>query len=301
MPAFLGQYCVKDEQCHLSDFNSNCHFIVRGVYGRCRCAFGSGSDGKCSPGEGGECREDAECRGTHPQASCKGGTCQCPDGRCTDVAALPVKIRPVSLGKPCLSHSQCQARDQNSRCEGGRCECVIDTPTCSSVNTRCLNDTFQCTSGQCISWYFVCDGEKNCLDGTDEENCTPFACPVEAFQCNDGTCLSRSAVCNGRWECPDGSDEARCYTGIPCDVHSFRCASGQCVPAYAFCNAVVDCLDGSDENFAACERGESCPEDSFRCGNGRCRSSAILCSGLDGCGDNTDEDRCNVCHCKAPE
>ncbi|GFY28261.1 low-density lipoprotein receptor-related protein [Trichonephila clavipes] len=169
--AFLGQYCVKDEQCHLSDLNSKCHFIVRGVYGRCQCAFGSGSDGKCLPGE---CREDAECQRTHPQALCKDGICQCPNGRCTDVAALPVKIRPVSLGKSCVSHSQCQARDQHSRCEGGRCECAIDTPTCSSVNTRCLNDTFQCTSGQCISWYFVCDGEKNCLDGTDEENCTPF-------------------------------------------------------------------------------------------------------------------------------
>ncbi|GFY66788.1 low-density lipoprotein receptor-related protein [Trichonephila inaurata madagascariensis] len=95
-PAFLGQYCVKDEQCHLSDLNSKCHFIVRGVYGRCQCAFGSGSDGKCLPGEGGGCREDVECQRTHPQALCKDGTCQCPNGRCTDVAALQV-VNPFKL------------------------------------------------------------------------------------------------------------------------------------------------------------------------------------------------------------
>ncbi|CAL1266647.1 unnamed protein product [Larinioides sclopetarius] len=304
-PAHVGQYCVSQEHCEMSDPNSRCRFIVPGVYGKCECPLGRDPNGRCAPDLGGRCNEDSECQHAIPLAVCRDRECQCPHGRqgktCLEATLSEISSNPVSLGKPCLSHTQCQARDPHSRCIQGRCECMIDTPQCSSRNTQCLNDTFQCTSGQCISWYFVCDGEKNCLDGTDEENCTPFACPSQSFQCNDGTCLSRSAVCNGRWECPDGSDEARCYTGIPCDAHSFRCASGQCVPAYAFCNAVVDCLDGSDEDFAVCERGEECPKESFQCGNGRCRSTAILCSGLDGCGDNTDEDRCNVCRCEAPE
>ncbi|XP_055951297.1 very low-density lipoprotein receptor-like [Argiope bruennichi] len=304
-PAPVGQYCVNQEHCEMSDPNSRCQFIVPGIYGKCECPLGTDPNGKCAPGLSGRCHEDSECQLVTPLSVCREGECQCLHGRqgeiCTEATFSEISSKPVSLGKPCLSHTQCEARDPNSRCIRETCECMIDTPKCSSRNTQCLNDTFQCTSGQCISWYFVCDGEKNCLDGTDEENCTPFACPSESFQCNDGTCLSRSAVCNGRWECPDGSDEARCYTGIPCDAHSFRCASGQCVPAYAFCNAVVDCLDGSDEDFAVCERGEECPKESFQCGNGRCRSTAILCSGLDGCGDNTDEDRCNVCRCEAPE
>ncbi|GIY32040.1 hypothetical protein CDAR_411332 [Caerostris darwini] len=306
-PASVGDYCVSDAHCGLSDPNSRCRFIVPGVYGKCECysPLPPDSTGKCAPDLGGSCEEDADCERATPYSTCNEGTCRCLLERkgqgCTSPAQSEVSLRPVSLGLPCVAHNQCQARDPHSQCQGGRCECARLAPTCSSANTRCLNDTFQCTNGQCISWYFLCDGEKNCKDGSDEDNCTPFACPPQSFQCNDGTCLSRSSVCNGRWECPDGSDEARCYTGIPCDGHSFRCASGQCVPAYAFCNAVVDCLDGSDEDFAVCERGEGCPAGSFQCGNGRCRSSAILCSGLDGCGDNTDEDRCTVCRCEAPE
>lgn len=99
----------------------------------------------------------------------------------------------------------------------------------------------------------MCDKQRHCDDGSDEEACAAAGCPREAFQCNDGTCLSRASVCNGRWECPDGSDEARCYKGIACDKKAFQCRSGQCLPQYAFCNAVTDCLDGSDEDEQLCE------------------------------------------------
>lgn len=221
----------------------------------------------------------------------------------------------VSLGKPCRSSIECQVRDPYSYCKDGMCECLSPSSKCNSLNTGCHNDTFQCRSGQCISWYFVCDKNKNCDDGSDEEDCAvDGGCPKEAFQCNDGTCLSRASVCNGRWECPDGSDEARCYKGIACDAKSFQCKSGQCLPQYTFCNAVTDCIDGSDELESECEQGilslfvekvlitflrfspaRTCPKGTFQCKNNRCRSTAILCSGVDGCGDNSDEDRCDVC------
>ncbi|KAI1293593.1 Prolow-density lipoprotein receptor-related protein 1 [Halotydeus destructor] len=200
-----------------------------------------------------------------------------------------------SLGKPCSSSIECQIRDPYSSCVNGTCECLSPSSKCSSERTGCPKDTFQCRSGQCISWYFVCDKHNNCDDGSDEQFCTEKGCPKEAFQCDDGTCLSRGSVCNGRWECPDGSDEARCYKGISCDSKAHQCKSGQCLPQYAFCNAVADCVDGSDEDESLCEHSAVCPKGTFQCDNGRCRSTAILCSGVDGCGDNSDEDKCEVC------
>lgn len=161
--------------------------------------------------------------------------------------------RATSLGKRCQHRKECQMRDPYSDCIEGVCECQRPTSQCGAKSTGCLEDTFQCRNGQCISWYFVCDKFKNCDDGSDEDECQQHPCPKEAFQCDDGTCLARSKVCNGHWECPDGSDEARCYKGSSCDAKAFRCQNGQCLPQYAFCNAVEDCVDGSDEVEETCE------------------------------------------------
>lgn len=40
---------------------------------------------------------------------------------------------------------------------------VAALPSCSSEEFKCV------TSGECISLGFVCDGEKDCVDGSDEE------------------------------------------------------------------------------------------------------------------------------------
>lgn len=187
-----------------------------------------------------------------------------------------------SLGKPCSSSAQCKRRDPNSACINGICECSRPTNGCSSNSTGCHKDTFQCRSGQCISWYFVCDQVKNCDDGSDEQGCQlKFACPPEAFQCLDGSCLPRAKLCNGKRECSDGSDEFQCSAsnrissspwpslavnssadtrerrpaaGRGCHPGAFECADGQCLPAYVFCNAVEDCSDGSDEREQLCDR-----------------------------------------------
>ncbi|KAG8186454.1 hypothetical protein JTE90_012373 [Oedothorax gibbosus] len=314
-PAPLDDFCLNDRQCQMANSYSYCQYIVPRIYGKCKCPMNyMVDDGNCFPYLGSECKKHQDCEQATPNSFCnregKSAYCECRDGyelsankfRC-NLVEKPEHVSieyPKSIGTSCTNSYECHARDPYSTCRNGTCDCIAPDSSCNARNPGCHPDTFQCHSGYCISWYFVCDKQKNCPDNSDEDLCVPFNCPKQAFQCDDGTCLSKSLVCNGQWECPDGSDEARCYTGIPCDKSAFRCKNGQCLPQYTFCNAVQDCADGSDELDEVCELGDYCPKNSFQCDNQRCRSSAILCSGLDGCGDNSDETNCEVCQCKKP-
>jgi len=34
-----------------------------------------------------------------------------------------------------------------------------------------------------------------------------YRCPGSAFRCNYGACVSKNSICNGEYDCVDGSDE----------------------------------------------------------------------------------------------
>lgn len=104
-----------------------------------------------------------------------------------------------------------------------------DEKDCDHHLYMCMSSEFLCPEFLCIDKVWLCDGENDCIDGSDEMNCTstnntaisvltsdwpkPFSngsCPMDWFTCKMGRCIPMNWHCDGNIDCPDRSDETDC-------------------------------------------------------------------------------------------
>jgi hypothetical protein len=135
-------------------------------------------------------------------------------------------------------------------------------PTGSLSCAVCAPHEFQCSNRSCLAAVFVCDGDDDCGDGSDERGCADPACGHHEFRCGGGgACIPERWVCDRQFDCEDRSDEAAELCGrtgrtglgttsapAACaPTTQFACRSGECIHLGWRCDGDRDCKDMSDE------------------------------------------------------
>ncbi|XP_060132262.1 basement membrane-specific heparan sulfate proteoglycan core protein isoform X6 [Zootoca vivipara] len=146
-------------------------------------------------------------------------------------------------------------------------------PSLAPILRPCRKDEAICSNKQCIPRDYICDGERDCSDGSDESRCgTPSPCEPNEFKCRNGHCALKLWRCDGDNDCTDGSDELNCPTkgpGDTCAPDQFVCVSTRtCIPASYQCDDETDCADRSDEIGCTPPQVITPPEESIQAAPG---------------------------------
>ncbi|XP_074051330.1 MAM and LDL-receptor class A domain-containing protein 1 [Macrotis lagotis] len=148
-------------------------------------------------------------------------------------------------------------------------ECTSGGPV-TTLPTICEADHFPCIyTPQCVLLSRKCNGQEDCMDGTDELDCPtkfpPQTCGKMEFPCSANECIPSILLCDGVPDCQFNEDESTCSNGHCLDGSLMCPSTNSCVPAFQRCDGFVDCTDFQlDESSCSecpigyCKNGGTC-------------------------------------------
>ncbi|GFR68373.1 heparan sulfate proteoglycan 2 [Elysia marginata] len=177
----------------------------------------------------------------------------------------------------------------------------------------CGRDQSTCGNGQCIPRDYVCDGEADCTDGSDESQCNDDDDDDDDDYDDDDDDVDYGGDDEDVVAVHDDSVSAVVIVviavvvvavvvvvvaivgvSLPCEPNEFRCDNGRCAVKIWRCDGDDDCLDGSDEKECPTrEPGAPCRADEFTCATGdQCVPASYQCDDENDCFDRSDERGC---------
>ena len=103
--------------------------------------------------------------------------------------------------------------------------------------------------------FYRCNYSPDCPNGEDELECPQKECPANHYMCKNDNCIPNVWVCDGDNDCGDNTDELESCPSRTCEDDQFRCPGGRCIPMNWKCDGnsclILTCSSDQIPNFKA--------------------------------------------------
>ena len=115
-----------------------------------------------------------------------------------------------------------------------RCRIIIHRTPCNYLIKQICGSVlcpgmFKCKQFYCISMSALCDGQRDCLYGDDEEHCTYLLCRGFLKSRGENRCVGHEELCDGYPDCSHSFDDEfychNCPADCNCNGHMLACRS----------------------------------------------------------------------------